>query len=111
MTQLPLQGKKAIAITADVTNKESLVEAVAKTEAELGDLAIAVNSAGIANANPAEEMSEDQFQTLMDINLKGVFLSCQAEANAMLKHGKGAIVKYRLHVWRDRQPWPHAGAL
>ncbi|WP_319567520.1 SDR family oxidoreductase [Cohaesibacter marisflavi] len=85
-------GKKAIAITADVTNKDSLVEAVAKTEAELGDLAIAVNSAGIANANPAEEMSEEQFQTLMDINLKGVFLSCQAEANAMLKHGKGAIV-------------------
>jgi NAD(P)-dependent dehydrogenase (short-subunit alcohol dehydrogenase family) len=37
-------------------------------------------------------MEEDQYQTLMDINLKGVFLSCQAEARAMLKHGKGSII-------------------
>ncbi|SDL58135.1 SDR family oxidoreductase [Aliiruegeria lutimaris] len=85
-------GRKAIAISADVTNRASMDEAVARTEKELGALGIAVNSAGIANANPAEEMSEEQYQTLMDINMKGVFFSCQAEANAMLKHGKGAII-------------------
>ena len=85
-------GGSAIAITADVTNRHDLDDAVARTEAELGALGVAVNAAGIANANPAEKMPEDQFQTLMDINLKGVFLSCQAEANAMLKNGKGAII-------------------
>ncbi|MFD0981498.1 SDR family oxidoreductase [Tropicimonas aquimaris] len=85
-------GRKAIAISADVTNRASMDEAVARTENELGALGIAVNSAGIANANPAEEMSEEQYQTLMDINMKGVFFSCQAEANAMIRHGKGAII-------------------
>lgn len=85
-------GGSAISIKADVTNGQQLNEAVVHVESELGPLAIAVNAAGIANANPAESMAEDQFQTLMDINLKGVFLSCQAEANAMLKHGGGAIV-------------------
>ncbi|HPQ94828.1 MAG: SDR family oxidoreductase [Thiothrix sp.] len=85
-------GRKTIAITADVTSKAALVAAVAQTEAELGALAIAVNSAGIANAHAAETMEESQYQTLMDINLKGMFLSCQAEANAMLRHGKGAII-------------------
>jgi NAD(P)-dependent dehydrogenase (short-subunit alcohol dehydrogenase family) len=65
---------------------------VAETEQELGPLAIAVNAAGIANANPAETMDEAQYQTLMDINLKGVFFSCQAEAGAMLVHGKGSII-------------------
>lgn len=85
-------GRKAIEIAADVTNKASLADAVARTEAELGLLSLAVNAAGIANANPAEEMEEDQYQTLMDINLKGVFLSSQAEAKSMLKRGKGAIV-------------------
>lgn len=85
-------GRKSIQIAADVTHKASLIEAVARTEAELGPLSLAVNAAGIANANPAEEMEEDQYQTLMDINLKGIFLSCQAEANAMLKHGRGSIV-------------------
>lgn len=85
-------GSKAIALAADVTDRAALDEAVAQTESKLGALGIAVNAAGIANANPAEEMSEDQYQTLMDINMKGVFFSCQAEANAMLKHGKGSII-------------------
>nr|WP_321446130.1 SDR family oxidoreductase [uncultured Cohaesibacter sp.] len=85
-------GRKALTITADVTQKDSLVDAVARAEATLGNLGIAVNAAGIANANPCEEMEEQQYQTLMDINMKGVFLSCQAEGNAMLKHGKGSII-------------------
>ncbi|GGE10553.1 short chain dehydrogenase [Aureimonas endophytica] len=86
------KGRRSLSLAADVTKAEALAEAVARTEAELGPLALAVNAAGIANANPAEEMGEDQFQTMIDINLKGVFLSCQAEARAMLAHGRGAIV-------------------
>ena len=85
-------GRKALTVTADVTDKESLVDAVARSERELGPLSVAVNSAGIANANPAEEMALDQWQTMIDINLTGLFLSCQAEANAMLAHGRGSIV-------------------
>lgn len=85
-------GRKAIAVGADVTDRAALDAAVAQAERDLGPLGIAVNAAGIANANPAEEMSEEQYQTLMDINMKGVFFSCQAEANAMLKHGKGSII-------------------
>lgn len=85
-------GRKAIAIAADVTDRAALDKAVARTEKELGALGIAVNAAGIANADNAENMSEEQYQTLMDINMKGIFFSCQAEANAMLKHGKGSII-------------------
>lgn len=85
-------GQAALPIQADVTVRESLDEAVSRTESTLGALGIAVNAAGIANAHAAESMSEDQFQSLMDINLKGVFFSCQAEASAMLKHGKGSII-------------------
>lgn len=85
-------GRQSLGLMADVTSREALEEAVAKTETDLGPLSIALNAAGIANANPAEDMAEDQYQTLMDVNLKGVFLSSQAEANAMLKHGKGSII-------------------
>ena len=85
-------GRRSLQIVADVTSADALNAAVDRTEAELGPLSLAVNAAGIANANPAEEMAESQFQTMMDINLKGVFLSCQAEARAMLRHGKGSIV-------------------
>lgn len=85
-------GRKAVAITADVTDKQAVSDAVKQLESELGPLSIALNAAGIANANPSENMAEDQYQKLMDINMKGVFFSCQAEANAMLTHGRGSII-------------------
>lgn len=85
-------GRRSVQIAADVTQADALADAVTRTQADLGPLSLAVNAAGIANANPAEEMEESQFQTMMDINLKGVFLSCQAEARAMLAHGRGSIV-------------------
>ena len=85
-------GQKAVTICADVTEAEALSGAVEQAEARLGALRIAVNAAGIANACPAESMAEDQYQTLMDINMKGVFLSCQAEARAMSRHGRGSII-------------------
>jgi NAD(P)-dependent dehydrogenase (short-subunit alcohol dehydrogenase family) len=85
-------GRRSISIPADVTSAEALAGAVARTEAELGPLRLALNAAGIANANPCEDMSEEQYQTLMDINMKGVWLSCQAEARAMLAHGRGGSI-------------------
>lgn len=85
-------GRRAIALAADVTDPAALAAAVEETEATLGPLTVALNAAGIANASPAEDMEVSQYQTLMDVNLKGVFLSCQAEARAMIRNGGGAIV-------------------
>jgi len=53
---------------------------------------VAINCAGIANATPAEDMPLEQWQRMMDINLTGVFLSCQAEARVMLPRKSGSIV-------------------
>jgi NAD(P)-dependent dehydrogenase (short-subunit alcohol dehydrogenase family) len=86
------RGRKAIPIAGDVTDPASLRLAVQQTETDLGALTLAVNSAGIANAAPAEEMSLSQWQKVIDIDLTGVFLSCQAESKAMLQHGRGSIV-------------------
>ncbi|TRD15537.1 SDR family oxidoreductase [Palleronia caenipelagi] len=85
-------GRKSVQIAADVTSGSALAEAVRQTETELGPLRLALNAAGIANAAPCEEMEEDQYQTLMDINMKGVWLSCQAQARAMLAHGQGGSI-------------------
>jgi NAD(P)-dependent dehydrogenase (short-subunit alcohol dehydrogenase family) len=85
-------GRRAVAVPADVTSAADLTGAVTRVEGDLGALSLAVNSAGIANAAPAEEMSLEQWQRVIDIDLTGVFLSCQAEARAMLDHGRGSIV-------------------
>jgi NAD(P)-dependent dehydrogenase (short-subunit alcohol dehydrogenase family) len=85
-------GQKAIAVPGDVMDADILNDAVRNAESEIGPLSLAVNSAGIANAAPAEEMSLSQWQRVIDINVTGLFLSCQAEGRAMINHGGGAIV-------------------
>jgi NAD(P)-dependent dehydrogenase (short-subunit alcohol dehydrogenase family) len=85
-------GGRALVLEADVTDDRALQEAVAALERELGPLSAAVNAAGIANAAPAESMPREQWQRVVDIDLTGVFLSCQAEGAAMIRHGGGAIV-------------------
>ena len=85
-------GHQALALAGDVTRREDLDRAVAAVEAALGPLRAAVNCAGIANAAPAEEMPREQWQRVFDVNVTGVFLSCQAEARAMLARRRGAIV-------------------
>jgi NAD(P)-dependent dehydrogenase (short-subunit alcohol dehydrogenase family) len=85
-------GRRALAAPADVTDAGSVTAAVEAVEAALGPLRLAVNSAGIANAAPAEEMPVAQFQKVLDVNVTGVFLSAQAEGRALLRNGGGAVV-------------------
>mgnify|MGYP001251782648 CR=1 FL=1 len=85
-------GGEALAIDVDVTNLDAISRAVEQVQKQFGPLSVALNAAGIANAKSAEEMSEEQYQSLMDVNMKGIFLSCQAEGRAMLNHGKGSII-------------------
>ena len=85
-------GGKAVSIAGDVTDAAALTAAVQQAQTALGPLTLAVNSAGIANAAPAETMPRDQWQRVIDVNVTGVFLSCQAEGRAMLDNGGGAIV-------------------
>ena len=85
-------GRRAVVLPADVTSADDLTGAVSRVETELGPLRLAVNCAGIANAAPAEDMDRAQWQRVIDINQTGVFLSCQAEARAMLPRHEGSIV-------------------
>jgi NAD(P)-dependent dehydrogenase (short-subunit alcohol dehydrogenase family) len=91
-TTLDAVGDRGLALKADVTAAEALDSVVAETQRELGPLRLAVNCAGIANAAPAEEMDAAMWQTVIDVNLGGVFKSCQAEGRALLHNGGGAIV-------------------
>jgi NAD(P)-dependent dehydrogenase (short-subunit alcohol dehydrogenase family) len=90
--QIQAVGVRAVPVPGDVTDAGSTVDAVRHAQSSLGALTLAVNSAGIANAAPAETMPREQWQRVIDIDLTGVFLSCQAEGRAMLDNGGGSIV-------------------
>jgi len=85
-------GRKSIAIQADVTKKDQVDKAFAETVKELGRLDICVNNAGISIQKPAEEMPEEDWDKVVDINLKGVFLCSQAAARIMIPQGHGSII-------------------
>lgn len=63
-----------------------------RVESELGALTIAVNNAGIAGSEPAETMALETWRKVHEVNVAGVFFSCQAEARKMLARRKGSIV-------------------
>ncbi len=90
--QIEALGRRALRLTGDVTHAADLQAAVAACVAEFGALEVAVNCAGIANAAPAETLPLAQWQRMLDVNLTGVFLACQAEAGAMLPHRRGSII-------------------
>lgn len=85
-------GRSALALAADTAQPGALDACVRQVEQELGPLRLAVNSAGVHSTAPAEEMELAAWQRLVDVNLTGVFLSCQAEGRAMLRNGGGSIV-------------------
>ncbi len=85
-------GGRAMALEWDVTDPEQAGAAVSAVEKEFGPLSLAVNNAGIGAGTPALELTPGQWQSVFDTNVNGVFYACQAEARAMRRRGRGAIV-------------------
>jgi len=85
-------GGKVYAQTADISKSadcESLVDNVVK---EFGGIDILVNNAGITKDNLALRMKEEDFDAVININLKGAFLMCKAALRPMMKRGEGSII-------------------
>ena len=85
-------GRRAVAVRADVTSWADAQAMVARTVAELGRLDIAVNNAGVISIAPVATLSEEAFDRVLAVNVKGVFLSCKAELPVMQERGYGRIV-------------------
>jgi NAD(P)-dependent dehydrogenase (short-subunit alcohol dehydrogenase family) len=90
--ELRAKSIDAIAIQTDVTNAAQVQAMIDAVIAKWGKLTIGVNNAGIAQWTDAETMLEADFDRMININLKGVFLCCQAEARVMLPAGYGKII-------------------
>jgi NAD(P)-dependent dehydrogenase (short-subunit alcohol dehydrogenase family) len=84
---------RAIAVEADVSDGAAVQRMVARVSEELGTIDVLVNNAGIETIIPLLEMTEEQYQRVLDVNLKGEWLCAQAVARELVAKGQpGAIV-------------------
>jgi len=83
---------RAIACTVDAASAEGIAAAVARTRSELGPVTILVNNAGMSGFRPFLDITEEMWDRIMQVNLKGPFLCTQAILPDMLAAGWGRIV-------------------
>ena len=85
-------GKKAIAVEVDVTNWDQVQYMVKETDNKLGGLDIAVNNAGVLSIKPVKELTEADWDHVLNVNTKGVFLCAKAEIPYLKKREWGRII-------------------
>ena len=85
-------GVKSLAYQADVSKKDEVDKAFSETAKEFGRLDICVNNAGVSFQMPIEDMPEDEWDNIIDTNMKGVFLCSQAAARIMIPQHSGSII-------------------
>lgn len=90
--EIKAAGGKAIAVAADCADAAVIATAASRTRAELGAISILVNNAGMTGFVPFQQTSEELWDRMMKVNLKGPFLCTQEILPDMLAAGWGRIV-------------------
>ncbi len=90
--QIARMERLAMAWPADVSRGEEVARMFAAVEREFGRLDILVNNAGMFFSVPFEKLTEKQWDTILDANLKSQFLCAQAAAPLLRRSGRGAII-------------------
>lgn len=90
--ELKALGVEAFKIQADVSNEANVKEMVKAVVSEFGSLDVLVNNAGVTRDNLLMRMKEEEFDDVININLKGVFLCTKAVTRQMMKQRAGRII-------------------
>jgi len=85
-------GRKAVSITADLSSTEPLARVVEETVAGLGGIDILVNNAGIIRRNDLAQFTEEDWDAVVDTNLKSLFFLSQAASRYLTAQGRGKII-------------------
>ncbi|HEX4641832.1 MAG TPA: 3-oxoacyl-ACP reductase family protein [Candidatus Acidoferrales bacterium] len=92
--EIAAMGRRAVAVQADVSRRADVAAMFATVEKEFGRLDILVNNAGMFFSAQFEELTEEQWDRILNTNLKSQFLCCQAAAPLLRRSGQGRIVNF-----------------
>ncbi len=101
-------GGEASAVPLDIRRRDSIEQMAATVIGRHGRVDILVNSVGVIRRGPIEAVSEDDWDTMMEVNLRGAFLLCQTVGRAMISRRKGKIVNISSNIGQVLQV--HRGA-
>jgi NAD(P)-dependent dehydrogenase (short-subunit alcohol dehydrogenase family) len=94
VAQIVAMGRRAVAVQADVAKRAAVIALFAAVEKEFGRLDILVNNAGMFFPAKFEELTEEQWDRILDTNLKSQFLCSQAAAPMLRRSGHGRIINF-----------------
>jgi NAD(P)-dependent dehydrogenase (short-subunit alcohol dehydrogenase family) len=89
---LKKEGLNAVAIPTDVSRMSSVASLVSKVVSDFGKIDILVNNAAVIVRKPIEDFTEEEWDQIMNTNLRGLFLCCQLVGREMIKKKKGKII-------------------
>ena len=90
--EIRTMGRKVIRLQMDVSDLQQINDAVARVVEIFGKINILVNNVGVAPGNPAEKVTEADFDHTVNLNLKGTFFTAQAVGKQMIKQRSGRII-------------------
>jgi 3-oxoacyl-[acyl-carrier protein] reductase len=90
--QIARRGRRAMVVHADVSIKADVLKMIEAIEAQLGGIDILVNNAGISQSKPIAEITEEDWDRILNVNLKSMFLVAQAVLPGMRKRKWGRII-------------------
>ena len=95
---LEKDGLKVSAVAADVSERSSVESLVTQVRLDFEQIDILVNNAGVIARKPALDTSEEEWDRIFDVNLKGLFFCCQIVGREMIKRGRGKIINISSNV-------------
>ncbi len=90
--EIEAMGRRALPLQMDMTRMDQIVRAIDEAVGHFGRIDILVNNAGLAPENPAENVTEKDFDLTLAVNLKGTFFASQAAGRVMIRQKRGCIV-------------------
>ncbi len=90
--EITAAGRRALAWQADVSRRDAVLGMIAEVERTFGRLDILVNNAGVFFPAKFEQLTEEQWDTILDVNLKSQFLCAQVAAPLLKRTGRGRII-------------------
>ncbi len=104
--QIAALGDRAIGVKADVSKVADLEMLIERTVKELGHLDVMVNNAGIETRTSVLDTTEEQYERVMEINLKSAFFGTQLAAKQMIAQGTGGHI---INISSVHEDWPMPG--